>query len=71
MLAARPIQHLARLTHRLGVVHRDLKPENMFLHRNTDKKWVPKVGDFGLAKRPLKATMARTLSVSCALIGAL
>ena len=49
MLAARPIQHLARLTNRLGVVHRDLKPENMFLHRNTDKKWVPKVGDFGLA----------------------
>ena len=69
MVAARPILHPARLTHRLGVVHRDLKPENVFLHRNTDKKWIPKVGDFGLAKRLQKATKAHTLSVSYALIG--
>ncbi len=55
--------------HHMGVVHRDLKPENVFLRRDADQNWVPKVGDFGLAKRMQKATNAYTLSGTYKLIG--
>ena len=36
--------------HQQGVVHRDLKPANVLLQR-TESGWIPKVTDFGLAKR--------------------
>ena len=36
--------------HRQGLIHRDLKPENIFLQRH-EGGVVPKVLDFGLAKR--------------------
>jgi serine/threonine protein kinase len=38
-----------RHAHQHGLVHRDLKPANVLLAR-TDKGYVPKVTDFGLAK---------------------
>jgi serine/threonine protein kinase len=38
--------------HREGVIHRDIRPSNIFLARNAhDGKVVPKVLDFGIAKR--------------------
>lgn len=36
--------------HAQGVVHRDLKPENVFLGRERDGTFSPKILDFGIAK---------------------
>ena len=41
--------------HKLGIIHRDLKPSNILLHRGSDGKYQPKIGDFGLAKSYLDA----------------
>ncbi len=37
--------------HERGVIHRDLKPANILLARNPQSDRVPKITDFGLAKR--------------------
>jgi serine/threonine protein kinase len=37
--------------HKLGIVHRDIKPANIFLHEMPTGEVVPKVCDFGIAKR--------------------
>ena len=45
--------------HTIGVIHRDLKPSNIFLCNTSedikkyDKKYIVKIGDFGLATKKL------------------
>lgn len=36
--------------HSKDVVHRDIKPQNILLHKENGQ-WIPKIADFGLAKR--------------------
>lgn len=42
-----PVSRAVHYSHEMGVLHRDLKPQNILL----TKTGVPKVADFGLAKR--------------------
>lgn len=41
--------------HSQGIVHRDLKPSNILLQQAQNAKYIPKIGDFGLAKSYLGA----------------
>ncbi|MAE86709.1 MAG: hypothetical protein CMB80_28500, partial [Flammeovirgaceae bacterium] len=36
--------------HDNNIIHRDLKSSNLFIHRNTEKKEIIKIGDFGISK---------------------
>jgi len=54
--------------HRVGLVHRDLKPENVFL-KPDPLGYVPKIGDFGLAKVLDKGRDTMTLSGMYRMIG--
>jgi len=69
-IAARVVQVLARAMHHAherGILHRDLKPANILLADPADVSpaekdalpWLPKIADFGLAKR-LEADSAHT-----------
>jgi serine/threonine-protein kinase len=52
--ALRIVRDVARglqLAHGDGLIHRDLKPANIFLHRTPSGAVVPKLFDFGVAKR--------------------
>jgi hypothetical protein len=54
--ARRTVRLLDRLlvalsfAHSQGIVHRDLKPSNILLHKLPNGTFLPKIGDFGLAK---------------------
>lgn len=54
--------------HDKGIVHRDLKPDNIFL-ATTATDTVPKILDFGIAKRPDTDTAAGKLSRTGGLLG--
>ena len=66
--ALRIAQQIARAlseAHAHGVIHRDLKPENVLLDEVRSEKLVPRIIDFGLAKRnqdsdPVTVTAPRT-----------
>jgi serine/threonine protein kinase len=52
--AVRAIIQLAQglaAAHALGIVHRDIKPANLFLHELPTGEVIPKLCDFGIAKR--------------------
>jgi WD40 repeat protein len=54
--------------HALGIVHRDLKPHNVLLANEPGEPaasaaWVPKVADFGLAKRGFGSDLTHTGAV--------
>ena len=54
------------LAHKVGIVHRDLKPDNILLS-TTDKKYTPKLVDFGIAKvvEGTRYTMTGALLGTC------
>jgi serine/threonine protein kinase len=55
--------------HRAGVIHRDIKPENIILSPTGSGEIIPKIIDFGIAKRPMvddgKITTNMVLGTVC------
>ncbi len=39
------------IMHRSKIVHRDIKPENILVKKNPSGRYIPKISDFGLAKK--------------------
>ncbi len=68
MLIFRGVVRGMYAAHRVGLVHRDLKPENVFM-KPTPLGFIPKIGDFGLAKVLAKGRNSMTLSGMYRMIG--
>jgi serine/threonine-protein kinase len=45
-----PLCSALQAMHDIGIVHRDLKPDNVFLVKDKNEEWTPKLIDFGIAK---------------------
>jgi len=58
-----PVMGAISFAHTRGVLHRDLKPENIFLAKNAAGRVVPKLLDFGIAKRLDQATLTSSGTV--------
>src|SRR5262245_6626409 len=72
-LAARPVAEMVaqvadalQYAHDRGVVHRDIKPSNVMLERGPLGEYLPKLMDFGLAKRE---TGEATLTIEGQVLG--
>ncbi|MFN7878006.1 MAG: protein kinase domain-containing protein [Pirellula sp.] len=58
-LALRLLEGLA-YAHEQGIIHGDLKPANILLQKNEQGKYLPKIGDFGLARTLTEAIRSET-----------
>jgi serine/threonine-protein kinase len=63
-----PIADALALAHTKGIVHRDLKPENVFIARDEEQA-VPKLLDFGIAKRVYGVGLGEKLTGRGTLLG--
>lgn len=58
-LTLRLLEGLAH-AHEQGIIHGDLKPSNILLQKNEQGKYLPKIGDFGLARTLTEAIRSET-----------
>jgi eukaryotic-like serine/threonine-protein kinase len=63
-----PIADALGLAHGKGIVHRDLKPENVFIAKDEEQA-VPKLLDFGIAKRVYSSSLVGKLTSRGTLLG--
>ena len=58
----RAVAEGVQAAHDHGFIHRDLKPANILVAETTATRsgWLPKITDFGLAKRDIDATLTRS-----------